>query len=482
MGLSKAIGTAREARYHSAGVYFLLGIPTMQTSERNAALSLGAIMAFRMLGLFMILPVFSLYATHLPHATPTLIGMALGSYGLTQALLQMPLGLLSDRFGRKPIILIGLCLFAAGSVVAACAHSMFGIIVGRIIQGSGAIGSTVLALVADVTRDEERSKAMAIVGALIGASFALAMILGPVIAHLFALSGLFWSMVGLAGLGILLLYTTVPNPPPMKRLQRTSWWTQCTSVLQNRELLKLDATIACAHAAFTATFIGIPILLTQQLGLPIQQMHYFYLMVLGAAFVMIMPLLKLAEKRKQAKGLLLISLGLIVLVEGLLFFTQNTMTVISAGLWLWLFFVGFSCLESSLPAFASRVAPIRYRGTAMGIYSTCQFFGIFVGGGLGGWIFAEWHMAGVFGLSAFFAVLGLIVIYQLQRPLNLQTVILQLPAHPPLALAQLERQLLQWPGVYEVVLEPTEALAYLKYDPQLITEPQLRKQIRQGTL
>jgi len=229
----------------------------------TAIFSLAMIMAFRMLGLFMILPVFSAHATALPGATATLLGVALGIYGLSQAILQMPFGMLSDRIGRKPVIAAGLILFALGSIVAALSHSIYGIILGRTLQGAGAIGSTTLAMVSDLTRDENRSKAMAMMGLTIGFAFSIAMILGPIIYTWFHLSGIFWATSGFAIVGLLLLIT-VPTPPKVlvhPDIERET--NNLKSVFKNGQLLRLDWGIFSMHAMLTATFIAIPILFTQ---------------------------------------------------------------------------------------------------------------------------------------------------------------------------------------------------------------------------
>src|SRR3989344_45494 len=240
----------------------------MMNFKKSSILALAAIMSFRMLGLFMILPIFSLYTATLKGANPTLIGLALGIYGLMQACFQIPLGLLSDRWGRKPIIASGLLIFVVGSVIAALSHTIFGIILGRALQGAGAVGSAILALVADLTPDEDRTKAMALMGITIGFSFLLAMILGPLINATFHLSGIFWIAAVMGMTGILFLFWLIPQPPHLVTHQDVETVpSQLKNVLKNTQLLRLNLGICVLHSILTALFVAIPMLLTNQLQL-----------------------------------------------------------------------------------------------------------------------------------------------------------------------------------------------------------------------
>lgn len=445
--------------------------------EKSAVLSLGMIMAFRMLGLFMILPVFSAYIHHSSEATPLLIGLALGIYGLTQAVLQIPFGYWSDRIGRKPVITIGLILFALGSVVAALSHHIGGIILGRALQGAGAIGSTVLALVADLTRDQHRNKAMAFVGLTIGLSFMVAMILGPLVNAAYQLSGIFWLSAIFALLGIGLLFTTVPKAPrpyvdeavePSPRGFR--------HVLKDRQLLHLDLSIGIQHAIFTAIFIAIPILLTHDLGLSAEKQIWLYVGVLVLAFFCMIPFIIIGEKKRHMKAIFLGAISVILLCQILMLcFPENALPL---SLSLFLFFTAFTTLESCLPSMVSKVAPILRKGSAMGIYSSCQFLGIFLGGSIGGLVFSHFQFTGLFLFSSFLATIWLLLSLKMKEPPYLSTIIVNLTECPN----TLQQDLKQKNGVHEIAWQPAEQLLYVKIDKTKTTEQQLRKAIEQGSL
>ncbi len=446
----------------------------MQRTEMTSTLSLGSIMAFRMLGLFMIYPIFSVYAQQLPGATPTLIGVALGCYGLTQALLQIPFGLLSDRFGRKGIITIGLLLFASGSVVAALAHSIEGIILGRTLQGSGAVGSVLLALLADLTRDEHRTKAMAGMGLMIGLSFAVAVMLGPFLNAYVQLSGIFWITALLALLGILLLYGLTPTPPePIVHEDTETLPKQLLKVIKNTELLSLNYGIFALHAILTASFFMLPILLNTQLHLSRNiQTSLYALSLLAAVFTMI-PFIVLAEKKRHFKWVFVGAIFLLFLTQTLLLILP--LSLITIAIILFLFFTAFTLLEACLPSLISKMAPLRSKGTAMGLYSSCQFLGIFIGGIAGGWIYTRFQSQGVFIFTLNLAALWCALSLKMPEPQYLSTLIFKLssPSLSPEALKELK----QIPGVAELALSPKEALLFIKADQKQINENELRKRI-----
>jgi len=365
---------------------------SMTGTERRAALSLAGIFSLRMLGLFMIYPVFAPWARELPDATATTIGLALGAYGLTQALLQIPFGFLSDRVGRKPVIAMGLALFVAGSIIAALSTSIYGIVLGRIVQGAGAIGATVLALAADLTLEEHRTKAMAIIGMTIGGAFGLAVVLGPVLNGWIGVRGIFWLTAVLAGLGIVVLYTLVPratsrsvhrDAEPVPALFRR--------VLADRELLRLDFGIFSQHAILTASFLTIPFVL-KHAGVALHHQWWVYLPVLVLSIALLVPGVIMAE-RGRMKSVFLGSIALLAIGQLLLLQGQGHLGI--TFLALLVFFAAFNVLESTLPSLISRFAPADAKGTAMGVYSSSQFFGIFVGGVMGGWIKGHWGLDGV---------------------------------------------------------------------------------------
>lgn len=454
----------------------------MQGKERSAVLSLAAIMAFRMLGLFMILPVFSVRAEGLVGASTTMVGLALGIYGLTQAILQMPFGALSDRIGRKPIIATGLVLFTLGSVVAAMSTSIYGIILGRALQGAGAIGSTTLALIADLTRDENRSKAMASVGLTIGAAFTLAMILGPIVNSWFHLSGIFWLTAIFACLGLVLLFTTVPTPPKLAihhdDIEISS--NRFFQVIRNPQLLRLDFGIFSLHTILTAMFIAIPIMLTRMAGLTELQQVVLYLIVLSLAFICVVPLIIVSEKKRKLKPIFIAAIAMVLLAQILLMFFH--FTPVRIGVILFLFFCAFTLLEASLPSLISKVSPIRSKGTAMGVYSTAQFFGIFVGGWLGGRVYTSFHLTGLFVFCALIALAWIFVAITMSQPPYLSTLIMSLPSDSSQDATQLVHRLRSIPGVAEVALMIEEEQVYMKIDKKIVSEHELRDVIKHSNV
>lgn len=375
---------------------------SMTGAERRASLSLAGIFSLRMLGLFMIYPVFAPWAQRLPDATAVTIGLALGIYGLAQALLQIPFGFISDRIGRKRVIAAGLVLFVIGSAIAALSPSIYGIVLGRLLQGAGAVGSAVLALAADLTREEHRTKAMAIIGMTIGAAFGLAVVVGPVLNGWIGVRGIFWLTAVLAALGILVLYALVPreasrevhaDAEPVPALFKR--------VLVDRELQRLDIGIFIQHAVLTASFLSVPFVL-RQAGIALHDQWYVYLPVLVVSVIFLVPLIMLAE-RGRMKAVFLGSVLLLVAAQLLLLFSRASLPLVLVALLV--FFTGFNVLESVLPSLISRRAPSDAKGTAMGLYSSSQFLGIFAGGALGGWIEGVWGLDGVFGFCAALAAL-----------------------------------------------------------------------------
>ncbi|MBL4647915.1 MAG: MFS transporter [Gammaproteobacteria bacterium] len=445
----------------------------MNKTEKKTALSLAAIFAFRMLGLFMILPTFALYAQQLHHITPTLIGVALGIYGLTQACLQIPFGFLSDRFGRKPLILIGLILFAIGSVVAALSHSIWGIIIGRALQGSGAVGSVTLALLTDLIREEQRTKAMAIVGMMIGLSFAVAMVLGPIISAWFSVSGIFWLTSLLALAGIAILFTTVPTPTHC-RLQRDAEPVPqlIKSMLSNGELLRLNFGIFTLHAVLTASFLVVPIAL-QRVGLVASQQWLLYLPVLVLAFFTMFPFIIMAEKRRQMKTVFSAAIAVLIITQLLLWVGYTSSIVIAIALFL--FFTAFTLLEASLPSLIAKTAPAGSKGTAMGIYSSSQFLGIFVGGSVGGWLYSLYSFSAIFLGGAILLAIWLVLAIGMKKPRYLATYTLNIGRISSKQAGILQQQLLNTPGVADALILVNDGVAYLKINNRVVDKKQLQR-------
>ncbi len=352
----------------------------MSPRERRSVAALALLYCFRMLGLFMVLPLLALYAADLPGATPSRIGLALGIYGLTQALLQVPLGWLSDRIGRKPVIIGGLLIFALGSVVAALADSVAGIILGRALQGAGAIASTVMAMVADLTREEQRTKAMALVGVSIGFSFTLALILGPVVASLGNLSAVFWLTALLALAGIAIVACLVPTPGPVAVTARVQ---SMGAALRNPLLFRLNYGVFVLHFVLTASFLVVPGVLEHSLGVDRGEHWLVYLPVLVLSLAGMLPLMVLAERGGRLRLAFLLAIGTVIAALAGLDILSLSPMVYAA---LWLFFVGFNYLEATLPSLLSKSVSADNKGAAMGVFSTCQFLGVFAGGAGGGWL------------------------------------------------------------------------------------------------
>ena len=373
----------------------------MTRDEKRAGASLAAIFALRMLGLFLILPVFAVHAQGIPGGSDlTLVGIALGAYGLTQSMLQIAFGAASDRFGRKRVIIIGLVIFAIGSFVAAFAQDIYWVIAGRILQGAGAISAAVTALAADLTREQHRTKVMAMIGSSIGLVFALSLVIAPVLYKAIGMGGLF-SMTGtLALAAILLVLYVVPEPPPPEAHEMGP--IPFAKVAFDKELLRLNFGIFTLHMAQMAMFVVIPLALVKAGGLALADHWKVYLPALLLSFVLMIPAIIVAEKKNQTKPVFNIAIGLILL-------TQVGFAVFGEGVWslfffLFVFFVGFNILEASLPSMISRIAPPQAKGLALGIYNTTQALGLAVGGALGG------LLAQRYGADAVFLLCGLLTL------------------------------------------------------------------------
>jgi MFS family permease len=433
----------------------------MNRIELRAALSLSSIYALRMLGLFMILPVFALYATDLEGVTPALTGLAIGIYGVTQALLQIPAGLLSDRIGRKPVIIGGLLVFAAGSLIAANADSIHIIILGRAIQGAGAIAAAIMALTADLTREMS-----------IGLSFAVALILGPVLNQWVGVPGIFGLTAILALVGILVVAFVVPQPAHTRiHREAEAIPAQFGRVLRNADLLRLDFGILILHAILTATFVVIPLVLRDEAGIAAGAHWQIYLPVLVCSVLVMLPFIIQAERKSYIKPVFLGAIALLMLAQLGLYLVP--VTVASVVVLLLMFFTAFNLLEAMLPSLVSRVAPADCRGTAMGFYSSTQFFGAFLGGALGGWLHGQFGLHSVFVCAAGAALAWLLLAVSMVPPAKLGSVIYRTGVSGDEEVERLTRQLSGLAGVAEVVVVAEEGVAYLKVDKRIFDESML---------
>lgn len=444
----------------------------MNKTEKLASVSLASIFALRMLGLFMILPVFSLYASKLHLAKPFLIGLALGIYGLTQALCQIPFGMLSDRFGRKTIISIGLIIFSCGSLVAAISHNIYGVILGRALQGAGAIGGPVNAFLSDLTREENRTKAMAIVGSMIGFTFLIAMVSGPILNTFIGVSGIFYFACSLGIIGLLILFLVVPKAKKLSFHRDTETLPSLfKTILKDSQLKKLNLSVLISHAILTASFIAIPISMQTSAFLPESKQGYVYVPVLIIAFMCMIPMIITAEKKRKMKLMFLISIFLFATSELLLFFLHNSLAGISFALLI--FFTAFSFLEASLPSMVSKQAPVAAKGTAMGLYSTTQFFGMFVGGSLGGYLYAHHHLTSIYFCCSIIAFLWLFISFSMTEPQYLKSLLINLDNYAPnqnINNEHLEKLTLKHEGIAEARYVSEEKVLYIKFDDKIINE------------
>lgn len=446
----------------------------MTPLERRAAISLAGIYSLRMMGLFLILPVFSLYAETLGNTTPFLIGLAIGIYGLTQALLSIPFGMLSDRFGRKRIITLGLLIFAAGSVIAASADTITGIIIGRALQGSGAIAAAVMALAADLTREEHRTKAMAMIGVTIGISFAVSMVLGPLLNGWIGVPGIFWFTAVLALAGIILLKVGVPDPEKSRfHRDAESVPAYFLSVFSNTQLLRLDASIFMLHMMLTASFVVLPFALRDYAGIQTNHHWYLYLPVFLISLVAMVPLILVAEKQRRIKEVFIGAVATLGLAQaGLMVFFH---TISGIFLTLLLFFIAFNVLEALLPSLIVKFSEPDKKGTAMGVYSTAQFLGAFAGGMAGGSIYGAFGIQWVFGFCMIVGAMWVLLAKTMQKPQYLSSYMINLGTIDATRAGIIEKELKQQAGVAEVVVNSEDGVAYLKVDSRVVSIDDLHK-------
>lgn len=450
----------------------------MQHSETKAVWSLASIYALRMLGLFMLYPVLTAQSHQIIGATGFLLGLALGIYGLAQACLQLPFGLLSDRVGRKPIIIGGLLLLGLGSLIAAMSHHIGGIIIGRAFQGAGAIGSSVTALVADLTEDDRRLQAMAKIGMTIALSFCVALVVGPLLNGWLGLSSIFWLTLILAIIGIGVVVAIVPTPERISHHRADQpALSQFGSVLANKELLRLDWGIFALHAVLAAMFVGLPVALTHIADVNAEHQWYIYLPVLVLAFICMVPFVIVAESKRRMRCVFIGSIVALLVSQVLLLAFYHS--VWGIAILLWLFFTGFIVLEATLPSLVSKIAPLESKGTALGIYSTAQFLGIFIGGSVGGVAFHHYGLSGVFIFAIILLALWLLAAVFMAPIRYLSTKIKSISEIPSSQYSELENALQQHAGVSEVMLDTEEQTLRLKVDKSSFDEQQLDELLTQ---
>ncbi|WP_430737484.1 MFS transporter [Psychrobacter sp. VH5] len=438
----------------------------MNSVEKRAILGVGGIFALRMIGLFMIVPVFSVYGDNYAHATPFLIGLAVGVYGLGQAIFQIPMSLAADKFPRKPIIFLGLILFALGGMIAANATDIYEVIIGRALAGSGAVSAVLMALLADVTREEMRTKAMATMGLTIATSIMLAFAFGPLLVGSLGMSGLFWLTSGFAVLAMMLLFV-VPTPLRVLKhnLDNKSIGQQLASVLKIGDLNRLHIGIFALHLTMTAIFVLLPHQLSEVLGLSVRQQGLVYLPLLFIGFAVAIPFIIVAEKKRKMRQVFLGAIGLMTAALALLALGSHVGVGIVLGLLL--YFMGFNLLEATIPSWISKRAPVANKATAMGLNSSSQFFGAFVGGALGGLLLTQPNLL-AWGVLALIMGAALLLIFPIAQPPYLSSTTITIPKN--INIQDWSRQMLAVDGVDELVVMAKEQVAYLKLDKTQLTD------------
>ncbi len=435
----------------------------MTSAELRATVSLALVFALRMFGMFSILPVLALYARELPGGgalpSPFLIGVALGIDGLAQALLQIPFGLLSDRYGRKRMIYIGLALFALGSFIAAGASDIYMIILGRLVQGTGAVAAAIIALTADLTREEHRAKGMAIIGMSIGATFGVSLALGPALNDLIGVPGIFALTGVLAFLAMAVIRWVVPTPQVSRvHADAETIPEMIGAVLRNTELQRLNFGIFSLHAAMRGLFVVVPLVLVA--SLPAAEHWKVYLPIMAISFFAAVPAIIVAEKHGRMKLVFCGAVGLLCVATLLMAVFIGNFTGLVATLFL--FFLAFNLLEATLPSLVSKIAPAGSKGTAIGVYNSFQFFGLFLGGALGGFLAQHVGNAAVFVFSTGLVFAWLLLALSMNPPPAVRTRLLHVGALDNAQAQRLSSALAALAGVVEAVVIASEGVAYLK--------------------
>ena len=448
----------------------------MNQHELTTASSIGLLYLVRMLGLFMVLPVLPLVAPAIDGATPLLVGLAIGIYGLSQAALQIPFGLMSDRIGRKQIIALGLGLFITGSLVAGFADDIYMLILGRFMQGCGAIASTLLALMSDLTRVDQRSKAMAFIGIAIAGSFGLSLVLGPLVANALGLAGLFFLTAALGGLALAILLLCIPTPQIRgSNLDASVQRGMLGMVVRDLGLWRVNISVFTLHYLLVSLFTVLPVIFMNTRGIDTGDHSLYYLLLLLVSFIVMLPFMWLSDRMQDVRIILMVMVSPVLAAFCIMGSLASYWWVLAGVI---LFFMSFNLLEVFLPAQLSKMADAGTRGTAMGVYTTCQFLGIFAGGAVSGWIL---HMADISTLMCVDA--GIVAIWLLicltfpsLRAIGARTISLREMSH--LDANEQAEELSSVTGVIDAVIIKEEQVAYLKVDETTFREESISEWVR----
>lgn len=449
----------------------------MSAQELRASIGLSGIFGLRMLGMFVILPVFAIYAESLPGGDDlALVGIAIGAYGLTQAMLQIPFGWWSDRYGRKPVIYAGLLVFAAGSFIAAAGHHIYVVIAGRVLQGAGAIAAPVMAMAADLTREEHRTKVMAMIGSTIGATFAFSLVAGPWLNRLVGVPGIFVAtgVLALAAIAVVRYFVPAGNGDAPRHPSPPATAGVFLQVLADPQLLRVYFGILVLHAVLMSLFIAVPFLL-RDAGMDVAHHWQVYLPVMLGSFVLMLPAIVGAKTAAQVKGVFIGSV--LVLLAGQIALPWGAGSLWALALLLLVFFTPFNVLEACLPSLVTRLAPLQVKGTAIGIFSSLQFFGTFLGAAAGGALYERWQETGIAALNAALLALWLVLALGMRVPVTLSTRVYTLPELDADEALVLSGRLRALPGVHEARVAAGERRAYLRVDSAAFDEENVAKLI-----
>lgn len=444
----------------------------LNSVEKKAAVSLASVFGLRMLGLFLIMPVLAVYGQAYVDYSPLLIGIAIGAYGLTQAILQIPMGWVSDRIGRRPVIVGGLLVFALGSAVAAMADSLMWVIAGRALQGAGAIASAILALASDCSRDEQRPKVMAAIGLCIGLSFALALVLAPWLGGIVGMSGLFWftAICALLAVAMVLIVTPQPiNRTPKRDLLPVR--AELGRLFRHGQLMQLNLGIFVLHLVLTAWFVSLPLTIVDA-GLPAEHHGWLYLPTLVLSFAVMVPLMIWAIRKKRQLESFRFAIALLVVALSVIAYFGQSLWLLCIGVWL--FFIGFNYLEASLPSMLAQYAPAGSKGSASGIYTSCQFFGAFIGGVAGGFLLQWTDITGVMVFCIALLAIWFMVSFRMRQTTGVANMSFAVQNLGQQAAIELAERLAEQDGVLEAIVIADEGTTYLKIERDKFNEKAAR--------